>query len=168
MNVLISYDGSENADTAIAEAARLFSRLVLDAVVLTVREPLLVQALRAERFGGPISVPEDAGGEDERSSVTARHVAVDGTRLAADAGIDARPLWMADSRTIADAITEEADELDVDAIVMGSRGLTGIKATFGSVSTHVVQHSRRPVLVIPSLEAASGSTATQAAANEAR
>jgi nucleotide-binding universal stress UspA family protein len=35
------------------------------------------------------------------------------------------------------------------AIVIGSRGLSGVSAALGSVSNGVVHNSRRPVFVVP-------------------
>jgi nucleotide-binding universal stress UspA family protein len=64
-------------------------------------------------------------------------------------GFDAGPIWVADQRKIADTIVEDAAELDVDLIVLGARGLTGVRAFLGSVSNHVLQNARRPVLVVP-------------------
>jgi nucleotide-binding universal stress UspA family protein len=41
--------------------------------------------------------------------------------------------------------------LNVDLIVLGSRGLRGFKATLlGSTSANVLHHATRPTLVIPS------------------
>lgn len=45
-------------------------------------------------------------------------------------------------------ILEEAKRHDCDLIVMGSRGLSGIKEFLGSVSHYVVQNSRVPVLLV--------------------
>ena len=46
------------------------------------------------------------------------------------------------------AIVAYADELDATAIVLGSRGRSTLAATLlGSVSTGVLHHTTRPVLV---------------------
>lgn len=46
-------------------------------------------------------------------------------------------------------LLQYADEQDCDLIIIGSRGLDGIREwVLGSVSHHVVQHSKIPVLVI--------------------
>jgi len=86
---------------------------------------------------------------DERDATRAQQLATHGARLATNAGFEARAVWIADERRIADTIVEEADVLDVDLIVMGARGLTGIAAFVGSVSNHVLQHASQPVLVVP-------------------
>ncbi|GAA0433015.1 universal stress protein [Lentibacillus halophilus] len=46
------------------------------------------------------------------------------------------------------SILEHADDQACDLIVIGSRGLTGIKEFLGSVSHYVVHHSHVPVLVV--------------------
>ena len=47
MTILFEFDGSESADAVIPAAGKLFGRDRLDAVALTVWEPLVVEALRA-------------------------------------------------------------------------------------------------------------------------
>jgi nucleotide-binding universal stress UspA family protein len=43
-----------------------------------------------------------------------------------------------------------ADELDVTLVVMGSRGLAGLRSVLlGSVSDHVLRHIHRPILIVP-------------------
>ncbi|MCI4464999.1 MAG: universal stress protein, partial [Thermoproteus sp.] len=47
------------------------------------------------------------------------------------------------------AIVEYADKIGADLIVTGSRGLSSIKRVLlGSVSTGIVNHAKRPVLVV--------------------
>jgi nucleotide-binding universal stress UspA family protein len=149
MTILIAYDGSENADAAIARAATFFNSSGAEAVVVSVWEPATVEALRAAQFGGPLPVPSDAAAVDERSREEAQSVADHGAKLAGDAGMNARALAVADERAIADAVITASDDAAADLIVMGARGLTGVRALLGSVSNHVLQHSRRPVLVVP-------------------
>jgi nucleotide-binding universal stress UspA family protein len=50
-------------------------------------------------------------------------------------------------------LIEEANDQRASAIVVGSRGLTGIANTLGSVSSAITQHSPRPVLVVPPVPA---------------
>jgi nucleotide-binding universal stress UspA family protein len=150
MTILFAYDGSEEADAAISTAAELLGGRESQAVVLSVWEPLTVQALRAERFGSPtLAVPNDAAAEDEHTEHQARRLAEHGARVAGEAGFKARALWAADSHNIAETIVEGAEELDAELIVLGARGLTGVAALLGSVSTRVTQRAGRPVLVVP-------------------
>jgi nucleotide-binding universal stress UspA family protein len=96
-----------------------------------------------------LAVPYDSGRIDEASEQHAKEVAEHGAQIAEQAGFAATPAWVADERGIADAIVERAEELDVDLLVLGSRGLAGVRAYLGSVSNHVLQHTTRPVLVVP-------------------
>jgi nucleotide-binding universal stress UspA family protein len=49
-----------------------------------------------------------------------------------------------------EGIVDLADEIDAAVIVIGSRGLTGVRERLeGSVSHEVAEHARRPVLVVP-------------------
>ena len=152
MTILFAYDGSESADGAIASAAKLLDARDADAVVLAVWEPMIVEALRAARFGGPLPMPPDPSDQDERTQQAARRIAEHGARVAGELGFDARPMWVADQRQIAETIVQDAAELDVDLIVLGARGLTGVRAFLGSVSNHVLQDARRPVLEVPPIE----------------
>jgi nucleotide-binding universal stress UspA family protein len=53
------------------------------------------------------------------------------------------------SRSIADAILDEAQEGEYDLIVMGSKGITGLKRVLlGSVCEEVVRRAPCPVLVV--------------------
>ena len=150
MKILIGYDGSHSADAAIVTASELLAESDLEAIVLTIWEPVLVTALHATRFGSPMTLlATDASDEDHRSEHLARNLAEHGARLARRHGFKATPLWVADDHDVTSAILGEASKFDVDLVVLGARGLAGIRAFLGSVSNHVLQHSRRPVLVIP-------------------
>ena len=151
MTILFAYDGSASADEAIKTAAKLLRSEGADAVVVSVWEPLMVEAVRASRFGGPfVGLPAvDPTDVDKRSEVAAQRLADAGVQLATTAGIDARALCVADSHDIAATIIQTAADLDADLIVLGARGLTGVRAFLGSVSNHVLQNANRPVLVVP-------------------
>jgi len=134
VKVLVAYDGSNGADAAIATAAKLLAGSVVEAIVLSVWEPMMVSALHAARFGGPLAVATDASEVDDHSAQQAQKLAEHGARLAGSLGFP-----VADDRDVSDAIVGEASELDVDGVVLGARGLTGVRAFVGSVSTHVLQ-----------------------------
>ena len=57
------------------------------------------------------------------------------------------------SLTIAATILAEADDVGASAIVLGSRGLTGMKS-LPAISHDVLQHAERPVIIVPSPEVA--------------
>jgi nucleotide-binding universal stress UspA family protein len=147
--VLLCFDGSDGAAHAIAQASRLLG--ARPAVVLTVWEP--VSCWEPYDPGAILSAAvaklgSDALGLDEIAADLAREKMEHGVELARSAGFDAEGR-LAEGKTWK-AICETARELDASAIVLGARGLSRIEsALLGSVSTSVIVHARRPVLVIP-------------------
>ena len=151
--ILIAYDGSVDARAAIERAAQLFPDEPV--TVLAVWEPFAeVVARTAIGFGLVPSVP-DAADIDEASQKSSAELAAKGAELARNLGMDAEPLSCSQRSTIARAILNKADRVNADAIVMGSRGLSGVKSLLlGSVSHEVVQHADRAVVVVPSPQVA--------------
>ena len=71
--------------------------------------------------------------------------------IARSAGFEAEPRGELASATW-EGIVGVADELDAAVIVIGSRGLTGMKKIFDtSVSQQLAEHAGRPVLIVPPL-----------------
>jgi nucleotide-binding universal stress UspA family protein len=148
-HLLIAYDGSDQAGEAIAFAAKVFPAGTR-ATVLFAWEPA---AVYAGAIGLGIAViPPEAG---EQAEAEAARVAEAGAERARAAGFVAEAraeqattgAW----RTIVDAAEREK----VDLIVMGTRGLSGVQSLLlGSVSHHVAQHARAPLLIVPDGEVA--------------
>ncbi len=138
--ILICYDGSEGAKHAIDAAASLLDGH--PAVVLAVGPPLTPEESYAAL--GTL-VPSFQELNEEQALERAK----EGAELAASAGFAAEaraevaaPTW--------EGVIHVADEIDAAAIVIGSRGLSGVKeALSGSVSHAVAEHAGRPVLIIP-------------------
>lgn len=151
--ILICYDGSADAKAAIEHAARLFPGG--EATVLTVWEPFIEIVARAPVGFGMVPGVPDTDEIDEASRKAAYQTASEGARLAAELGMRAQGRSCSQLTTTARAIIADADELDADAIVVGSRGLTGVKSLLlGSVSHELVQHADRTVVVVPSHQVA--------------
>jgi nucleotide-binding universal stress UspA family protein len=139
--ILICYDGSDEAEHAIAVAASLFRDR--EAVVVDVGPLDMVAESFAAAGSGAADLDrvayEGALARAEKGAELARAA---GFRAGARAEVNA-PTWL--------GITETADDVDAAAIVVGSRSLNRIRRAFeGSVSNDVVEHARRPVLVVPS------------------
>jgi nucleotide-binding universal stress UspA family protein len=150
--ILIAYDGSDAARRAISETAELFgSRSVL---VATVWEEGLAYSAAAMQTAGPElqPVPADFGEAQklgEELQARARRIAEDGAELARSAGLQAEAFAVAGEFQVAEAIVELARERRVAAIVIGSRGLTGLRARLeGSTSSGVLKHASCPVVVV--------------------
>jgi nucleotide-binding universal stress UspA family protein len=141
----LCYDGSDQAGEAIAFGAALFPRGTR-ATVLYAWEPTAVAV-----SGGmvAVAVPPDA---DEQDEARASRLAENGARQGRELGLAATarieqatgPAWQ--------TIVDVADGA-FDLIVMGTRGLSGIRSlVLGSCSHHVAQHAPCPILIVPGAE----------------
>jgi nucleotide-binding universal stress UspA family protein len=147
---LIAFDGSAAARQAIAAAAALLKPRAT--LVLTVWEAALAYTAVAQPVDvamTPAVDPSTVLTFDEALRGHAERVANDGAELARSLGLDAEPIAMADVRDIARTIVEVAHEHKAATIVVGSRGLSGLRAKFeGSTSKGVVKHALCPVVVV--------------------
>src|SRR6478735_3570578 len=128
--VMICFDGSEDAAVAIERAAELFGDR--PAIVLVVWPRAQVHVAYA--WPGMV-YPENLEELDAAASKAAVDLADRGAALARAAGLDAEPETTKADGPIWQAILDAADRHDAAAIVLGSRGLGGIKSLMlGSVS----------------------------------
>jgi nucleotide-binding universal stress UspA family protein len=148
--IIASYDGSADARAAIDQAGRLMPGA--ETIVLTVWEPFQAALTRTGGMGmGMGGYFPDNGEVDAATEEAARVRASEGAERARAAGLVAEPRIVVREGGVAGAILAVADELDADAIVLGSRGLTGVRSMLlGSVSHAVLQHADRSVIVVPS------------------
>ena len=142
MHVLVATDGSPSSVQAAKRAAQLL-RSADHVTVLTVVTEM--PGDDAGGFEGSVYSPEEqeqvwndelkeAGEELERTAAALSSAAVDKRIEVGD---------------VAKTVCRVAEELQVDAIVVGSHGRTGIgRLLLGSVSEHVVRHAPCPVLVV--------------------
>jgi nucleotide-binding universal stress UspA family protein len=151
--ILIAYDGSPDARAAVEHAGRLLPNE--HAVVLVVWEPFAEVMAHTGAGLGLAPGIADFDEIDAASEAAAKQRAAEGVELAGTVGLEAEPRVCAQGPTVWHAIVTQARDADARAIVLGTRGLTGIKSILlGSVSHAVLQHSDRPVVVVPSPEAA--------------
>jgi nucleotide-binding universal stress UspA family protein len=92
--------------------------------------------------------PEAALQLERNRQCYAEDVSREGARLARSLGLDAAALAVADAGGIAETILDLASEHHAAAIVIGSRGLSGLRARLeGSTSKSVSKRASCPVLV---------------------
>jgi nucleotide-binding universal stress UspA family protein len=140
--ILVCYDGSDDAKRAVDAAAALLAPR--PAVVLNVAPAMTLAESVATT---PSLVPGGAFEDLNRADALIRAEA--GASRARRAGLDAEALATI-APTTWQGIVDVADELDVSVIVVGSRGLGGLRELArGSVSHDVATHTRRPVLIVP-------------------
>jgi nucleotide-binding universal stress UspA family protein len=149
--ILICYDGSADAQAAVDQAGLLMAGS--DATMLVVWETVLETMTRHGSLGmgfGMVAPYGDDGADDAAIKQGAVDTAAEGVRRAAAMGLIAQPRIVNRSEDIAAVILAEAGDLDADVIVLGTRGLGGVKSLLlGSVSHAVVHHADRAVLVVP-------------------
>jgi nucleotide-binding universal stress UspA family protein len=137
--ILVAYDGSIEADEALEQALKL-SQLSPGTVLK------VVHAFEIPNFviGEALIMPSPDLNNDiyaEAQAVVERAKA-----LAAPFPNTSVEMIQGDA---ARTILAKAEEMQCDLIVIGSRGLGGIRElVLGSVSHHVVQHAIVPVLVV--------------------
>lgn len=150
--ILVSYDGSADAQAAIDRVAQLTPGA--ETTVITVWEPFMDQLARTSSFGmglGMVGSSADCERIDATSEQAALTTATDGAKRATAAGLVAQPRCESRDGDVPRTVLQAAEALDADLIVTGTRGQGGVRSfLLGSVSHGIVQHADRPVLVVPS------------------
>lgn len=141
--ILVAFDGSEDSKKAVKAACALAKRL--DSSLALVH----IFSVPVYAYGGPAGVPavsvESLEGAAKRQ---ATEMVESGLQLTKSEGIEARG-ELVESGAIAEAIVSFATRQGVQLIVLGTRGMTGLKKVLmGSVSSGVLNHSVCPVLVV--------------------
>ena len=145
--LLLCYDGSDPAKHAIERAADLLR--TRNAKVLTVWQT--TAGLGSFAWAGATENMLDYVELDRAAAELGGRIVSEGVRVAQDAGLQAEPLAVKATGPVWTTILEIAERHDASMIVIGSRGLTGLRSILlGSVSTAVVHHADRPTLVIHS------------------
>jgi len=145
--LLLCYDGSADAAHAIERAGALFTGS--SALVVTVWQQPLAGLGGIAWSGETPSSMVDVEALGREAAESAGLVAAEGARVAEQAGLNARSLAVKAAGPVWKAILDVAEQKDAATIVMGSRGLTGLRSTLlGSVSSSAVAHADRPTLII--------------------
>ncbi|MEV4536657.1 universal stress protein [Asanoa sp. NPDC049518] len=148
IRVLVGYDGSPAASAAIEVGARLFPRAQASIAHLWI-PPFASTSLRQRLWSGTSHANEFVEAVEREGQREAERTAAVGVTLAGAAGWDAEPLVVRSYGGEGLLLTELAEKIDPDLVLVGSRGLGGAQAILGSVSDMVVHYSPRPVLVVP-------------------
>jgi len=133
-NVLVPTDGSERAADALDRALTLAKRADATVHVLTVVD---VATVGGEGYSGVDALVEGAEETVMEAAATAEEAGVD--------SVEAVEVGSSATRGIQSYI----DENDIDLVVMGTQGRTGVKRyLLGSVAERTVRTSPVPVLTV--------------------
>ena len=148
VRVVMGYDGSQEAGTAIDVGVSLFPGAHGWITYLWV-PPFASDKVRRRLRSRARDTDELVALVEQEGEREAERVVATGVTLAGAAGWDAEPLlkrtWGGEGWRIA----QVAEEVDADLVIIGSRGLGGAKALLGSVSDLVVHYCARPMVVVP-------------------
>ena len=148
--LLVGFDGSHEAAIAIAVAARLMpDRPVRVAHIWSSPDVGSATYRRLAHRSWTTEHFERLAREEAAASAVG--VAGGGVALARAAGWTAEPLVRGERSDAGFDLAALAEELRPAAVVVGSRGLGGVRGLLGSVSEVVVRRSPVPVLVVPPL-----------------
>ncbi|MFT5442819.1 MAG: universal stress protein A [Myxococcota bacterium] len=139
--ILVPIDFSEDSNKALSTAKELAKTFGAKVVVLHAYN---INIALASPMGGGYAVPVGFFEEIREHAITAVERAA---KELADDGIEA--IGVAHGEPAAVSIVAEAKSLPADLIVMGTRGLTGLKhVMLGSIAERIVRTAPCPVLTV--------------------
>ncbi|MDQ0156274.1 universal stress protein [Robertmurraya andreesenii] len=135
-NILVPFDGSELAMKSLEKAIE-FAKL---------DRTVKVTALHAYQL--PIKrVPDAIFNPVKNMIMEDAHATIEPAKKKLEVISEQSEAMIVEGAPIK-VILEKAEELNCDVIIMGSRGLSGIKEFLGSISHYISQHSPIPLLLI--------------------
>jgi nucleotide-binding universal stress UspA family protein len=150
--LLVGFDGSRDATAAIEYGALLFpeaqARIAHIWMPPFTAHPSPELLRRAGTIDGLTRLLQEQG--RSRSEEVTR----EGVAVAVAAGWDAEPASVRSFGNEGLELAHLAEQTHPDALIVGARGLSGIRALLGSVSDAVVHYSPVPALVVPPTEPA--------------
>jgi nucleotide-binding universal stress UspA family protein len=151
MRLLIAYDGSPSAATAVRAAASLFGNVRASIATVpaepTVHVGTAVPSLPGRSPEGVRQAIDELGAEARREAETTAERAVEEARAL---GLDAEALAVRPSVREWAALLDAAHQVGADVLVCGTRGRGGFaRALLGSTSASLLHHADVPLLVVP-------------------
>jgi nucleotide-binding universal stress UspA family protein len=145
--VLIAYDGSESAATAVRAAAALFPDA--HAVVATIGEADVARAATVQ-LALPTSSLDVLQLLEAEAHEQAERTAQQGVQRARAHGLHAEGRAVSSDAAAWPALLELAHELGAGVLVCGTRGRGGFpRALRGATSTSLLHHADLPLLIVP-------------------
>ncbi len=142
--ILVPMDGSESSKHALKAAMESASKWDAELVLLTVIPP--VSALL---YGGTGSLMVNIDAYDKQLEKVHQKVLDDAQKMVKEDYSELEVSTYLRKGHVPSEILEMSNQADIDLIVMGSRGLSGIKSWFlGSVSKNVVERCKKPILIV--------------------
>ena len=142
-SILVPIDGSEASNKALQTALDLATMYRSRLFVISVLTPPAFMPV------GSVAAPMDLTDYYEKGNQDAKRMIDEALKLAQNDGVPARGEVISGPGSTADCIAGVATKEKVDLLVMGSRGLGGLKKlVLGSVSSAVLSKAPCPVLLV--------------------
>lgn len=142
--IVVPVDGSESAWRALEQAMALGTKFEGELIVVTVIQPYNNAALLAVPLDHNIISQSNADLEQVGNEVLHR-----AEERLGENGFAGKVSYKLEVGHPSERILAVAKEVQADAIVLGSRGLSGIAEFFlGSVSSKISQYANVPVLIV--------------------
>jgi len=148
--ILVAFDGSEASKHALDHAISIADITNAEVQIVSVVPRVMMPVFPDEGFGAaPVTAAQDMGDYQERM----RNVYGKSLQEAEEDIKDHYPDLKIETKLLegrpSSTIVDEAENNDVDLIVIGSRGLGGITGwILGSTSRRIVESCTKPVLVV--------------------
>ena len=137
--ILIATDGSENAEKAVSYGINIAQA--------TGAEVYALYVVSTEHAGTARTVMGWAGAFETYLANQGGAAIGYVENLGKEAGVKVEPMYL--KGVPAEKIIEYAEESNIDLIVMGTQGLTGVQRfLIGSVAENVLRHSKVPVMIV--------------------
>ena len=148
--ILVAFDGSEASKHALDHAVSIADMIQAEVHIISVVPRVMMPVFPDEGFGAaPVTAAQDMSDYQERMRAvygkSLEEAELDIKNHYPDLSVEIRLMEGRPSATIVD----EAENNDIDLIVIGSRGLGGLTGwILGSTSRNIVENCTKPVLVV--------------------
>jgi nucleotide-binding universal stress UspA family protein len=148
--ILVAFDGSEPSKHALDHAVSIADKWKSELVILSVVPRVMMPVFPDEGFGAaPITAAQDMSEYQEKM----KEIYASSLREAEEDINEAFPDLVVVTKLMegrpSAIVVEEAEEENIDLIVIGSRGIGGITGwILGSTSRRVVESCTKPILVV--------------------
>jgi nucleotide-binding universal stress UspA family protein len=141
--LVVAFDGSEDSIRAVQMASVIASKFNSKVTIVHVYNVPIVT------YGGVTGPPPvDYGALRNTAKSSGETILSRGVEIASKAGLTADG-QLVESPSIVEGLVTLAEEQEASLIIVGTRGMTGIKRlVLGSVSSGLVSHARCPVMVV--------------------
>ena len=147
--ILVAFDGSEASKHALDHAVSIADIMKAELHIISVVPRVMMPVFPDEGFSAPVTAAQDMSDYQERMKTvygkSLEEAERDITSHYPGLKVETKLMEGRPSATIVD----EAENNDMDLIVIGSRGLGGITGwILGSTSRRIVESCTKPVLVV--------------------